>query len=272
MKHYQVIIVGGGPAGSACARKLVNAGVDCLILDKDIFPRQKTCAGWITPRVFSDIGVKPDDYPYDLTEFSRLKIYINGFPIIRPGKQYAIRRIEFDDWLLNRSRAEFKPHQVKRIWLTDQGYCIDDLYTAEYLIGAGGTHCPVYHTFFNEGEVRSGARIVALEDEYLANWSDPSCRLWFFEKNLPGYAWYVPKKNGYLNIGVGGNSAVLKYRGDTIQEHWEGLIQNLQTMKELRKLPIMYFPEWIGISKIFHLKIGVYPGYWRWWRRVSLAN
>lgn len=229
MKHYQVIIVGGGPAGSACARKLVNAGVDCLILDKDIFPRQKTCAGWITPGVFSDIGVKPDVYPYDLTEFRRLKIYINGFPIIHPGKQYAIRRIEFDDWLLFRSRAEFKPHQVKHIWLTDQGYCIDGLYTAEYLIGAGGTHCPVYHTFFNEEEVRSGARIVALEDEYLANWSDPSCRLWFFENNLPGYAWYVPKKNGYLNIGVGGNSAVLKYRGDTILEHWEGLIQNLQT-------------------------------------------
>jgi len=230
MKHYQVIIVGAGPAGSACARKLVDAGIDCLILDKDIFPRQKTCAGWITPSVFSDIGVKPDLYPYDLTEFPRLKIYINGFPIIRPGKQYAIRRIEFDDWLLNRSRAEFNTHQVKRIWLDDQGYCIDGLYTAEYLIGAGGTHCPVYHTFFNEGQVRSGARIVALEDEYLANWSDPSCRLWFFENNLPGYAWYVPKKNGFLNIGVGGNSVVLKEREDTIRDHWNGLIHSLQTI------------------------------------------
>jgi len=230
MKHFQVIIVGAGPAGSACARKLVNAGIDCLILDKDIFPRQKTCAGWITPGVFSDIGVKPDAYPYDLTKFPRLKININGFPIIRPGKQYAIRRIEFDDWLLKRSRAEFITHQVKRIWSTDQGYCVDGLYRAEYLIGAGGTHCPVYHTFFNESEVRSGARIVALEDEYLANWSDPFCRLWFFENNLPGYAWYVPKKNGYLNIGVGGNSTALKERGNTIQEHWDGLVHNLQTL------------------------------------------
>ncbi len=143
--------MGGGPAGSTCARKLIKAGVDCLVLDKEKFPRQKLCAGWITPRVFSDIGVNPGDYPYDLTEFSRLKIYLNGFPIIRPGKQYAIRRIEFDDWLLNRSRAKFIPHQVKRIWLTDQGYCIDGLFTAEYLIGAGEPYAPLH-------QVYSGAR------------------------------------------------------------------------------------------------------------------
>ncbi len=228
MKHHHVIIVGGGPAGSACAAKLVKAGIDCLVLDKEKFPRQKLCAGWITPRVFLDIGVKPDDYPFDLTEFPRLKIYLNGFPITRPGRQFAIRRIEFDHWLLNRSRAVVIPHEVKRLWVTDQGYCIDGRYSAEYLIGAGGTHCPVYHTFFNEGAIRNGARIVALEEEYLTNWNDPTCRLWFFENKLPGYAWYVPKKNGYLNIGIGGNSAVLKQREEKIQDHWDYLIHSLQ--------------------------------------------
>ncbi len=114
MKHHQVIIVGGGPAGSTCASKLLEAGVDCLVLDKKKFPRQKLCAGWITPNVFMDIGVEPNDYPHDLTEFPRLKIYLNGFPITRPGKQYAIRRIEFDDWLLRRSRAKVVQHDVKQ--------------------------------------------------------------------------------------------------------------------------------------------------------------
>jgi menaquinone-9 beta-reductase len=228
MKHHQVIIVGGGPAGSACAQKLVRAGIDCLVLDKEKYPRQKICAGWITPRVFADIGIKPGDYPHDLTEFPRLKIYLNGFPIVRPGKQYAIRRIEFDHWLLKRSQVEIITHDVKRIWPTDQGYCIDGLFTAEFVVGAGGTHCPVYHTFFNAGNARNGARIVALEEEYLANWSDPSCRLWFFENKLPGYTWYVPKKNGYLNIGVGGNAAALQLRGDSIQDQWDYLIQKLQ--------------------------------------------
>jgi flavin-dependent dehydrogenase len=44
-----VLIVGGGPAGSVCARQLGDAGFDVVVLDKKTFPRDKFCAGWITP-------------------------------------------------------------------------------------------------------------------------------------------------------------------------------------------------------------------------------
>ncbi|MGH8709796.1 MAG: FAD-dependent oxidoreductase, partial [Burkholderiales bacterium] len=44
-----VLIVGGGPAGSTCAWQLVRASFDVLVLDKHTFPRDKVCAGWITP-------------------------------------------------------------------------------------------------------------------------------------------------------------------------------------------------------------------------------
>jgi flavin-dependent dehydrogenase len=36
--------------------------------------------------------------------------------------------------------------------------------------------------------------------------SDERCHLWFFEDGLPGYAWYVPKADGYLNVGIGGSA------------------------------------------------------------------
>ncbi len=39
----EVIIAGAGPAGSICASYLARAGVDVLLLDKDIFPRDKAC-------------------------------------------------------------------------------------------------------------------------------------------------------------------------------------------------------------------------------------
>ncbi|MCK5793761.1 MAG: NAD(P)/FAD-dependent oxidoreductase, partial [Anaerolineales bacterium] len=227
MKHYQVIIVGGGPAGSACAAKLVKAGVDCLVLDKEKFPRQKLCAGWITPRVFADIGVNPDDYPHDLTEFPRLKIYFNGFPISLPGKQYAIRRIEFDDWLLKRSGVEVIQHEVKQIHQSKSGFSIDDRFRADYLIGAGGTYCPVHRNLFKDHSVRTGAQIISLEEEYQGDMLDPFCRLWFFRNRLPGYAWYVPKTGGYINIGIGANAEVLKESGSTIQEHWNSFVDHL---------------------------------------------
>ena len=69
MIQTEVLIVGGGPAGSACAKRLGELGVDCLILDKQTFPRPKPCAGWVTPQVFQHLGVHPEDYPHELTHF-----------------------------------------------------------------------------------------------------------------------------------------------------------------------------------------------------------
>ena len=64
-------------------------------------------------------------------------------------------------------------------------------------MGAGGTHCPVYQTFFSQSSPRApGALIVAQEEEFQYDYKDDRCKLWFFENKLPGYAWYVPKKDG----------------------------------------------------------------------------
>ena len=39
----EVLVVGAGPAGSACARRLAGAGVDVVLVDQHSFPRDKTC-------------------------------------------------------------------------------------------------------------------------------------------------------------------------------------------------------------------------------------
>ena len=231
MIHHQVVIVGGGPAGAVCAGRLVKNGVDCIILDKQEFPRSKTCAGWITPQVFQDLNINPEEYPHQLTSFSSLKIYLNGFPLSKPGKQYAIRRLEFDHWLLKFSRASVIHHEVKDIQKTKNGYLIDNQFTADIVIGAGGTHCPVYHQFFKADQPRVGEKIVALEEEYPADWQDGTCRLWFFENDLPGYAWYVPKEGGFVNLGVGGNDRVLREKGSNIQKQWTYFVNKLIRME-----------------------------------------
>ncbi|MCK5307153.1 MAG: FAD-dependent oxidoreductase, partial [Zetaproteobacteria bacterium] len=62
MESCDVLIVGGGPAGSSCARKLNQAGIDVLVLDKSQFPRDKVCAGWITPEVLQLLQIDPEEY------------------------------------------------------------------------------------------------------------------------------------------------------------------------------------------------------------------
>lgn len=44
----KVLIIGAGPSGSACGIRLKKAGIDCILVDKQSFPRQKLCAGLLT--------------------------------------------------------------------------------------------------------------------------------------------------------------------------------------------------------------------------------
>jgi flavin-dependent dehydrogenase len=47
--QYDLIVVGGGPAGSVCAIAAARAGAKVLLLEKDRFPRQKVCGEFVSP-------------------------------------------------------------------------------------------------------------------------------------------------------------------------------------------------------------------------------
>jgi flavin-dependent dehydrogenase len=229
MIKTDVLIVGGGPAGSACARLLRQNNLRSIVLDKAKFPRFKPCAGWVTPQVLRWVGEDMDNYPYGLTEFTSFDVSINGFHFKLPTHQFSIRRFEFDEWLLQLAETEVCLHEVHEIRQSAGEYIVDDSYAAHYLVGAGGTHCPVYQTFFSQTSPKGpGALIVAQEEEFRFDYKDSRCKLWFFENKLPGYAWYVPKKDGYVNVGVGGFAGRLKRRADTLKHHWNILVMQLQ--------------------------------------------
>jgi len=228
MIENEVIIIGAGPAGSACAWKLVRAGRNVLILDKATFPRLKLCAGWITPRVPALLRFNIREYPHSILEFNKLYFHFYGKKIALPTKQYSIRRTEFDAWLLQRSGAEFIRHQVKEIREDGGHFIIDETYRCRYLVGAGGTNDPVYRTFFKSLNPRSGQkRVVSIEEEFAYDYKDNRCLLWFFDYNLSGYSWYVPKGAGYLNVGIGAKYADLKAKGQNLRLHWERFIKKL---------------------------------------------
>ena len=50
--HYDVIIIGAGPSGISAAHNLVNNKISCCLIDKQVFPRNKLCAGGITSKTF----------------------------------------------------------------------------------------------------------------------------------------------------------------------------------------------------------------------------
>jgi flavin-dependent dehydrogenase len=199
-----------------------------LILDKEEFPRLKLCAGWITPKVLKNLKMTPEQYPHSLLMIKKLVYYFYGKKLPIPTRQYSIRRHEFDPWLLNRSKADLRQHRAFEIKKSNGFYVIDDLYRCKYLVGAGGTYCPVYRAFFKEISQRTQTLLITtMEEEFVYDYKDENCYLWFSDKKLPGYSWYVPKGNGYLNIGIGGNFRVLRERNETIKDHWNFFIKKL---------------------------------------------
>ncbi len=228
MRSCEVLIVGGGPAGSSAAWRLAREGRDVLVLDQASFPRLKLCAGWITPEVVRDLAIDIGAYPHRFLTFERMHLHVKGLHLPIRCVQHSIRRVEFDAWLLTRSGAPVVQHNVRQIREADGGYVIDDAFRARYLIGAGGTRCPVYRSLFRSVNPRAvELQTVTLEHEIEYDWRDPECHLWFFEHGLPGYAWYVPKQNGWLNVGIGGMAERIKRSGRTIHEHWARLTEKL---------------------------------------------
>ena len=62
MEHWDVVVVGGGPAGSAAALAARRTGASVLVLDRADFPRDKVCGDGVAPEaldVLAGLGVEP---------------------------------------------------------------------------------------------------------------------------------------------------------------------------------------------------------------------
>lgn len=56
------VVIGGGPAGSSCAKLLVQAGWDITLVESAIFPRIKVCGEFISPAATAELErlIPPD--------------------------------------------------------------------------------------------------------------------------------------------------------------------------------------------------------------------
>jgi len=149
-ERCDVLVVGGGPAGSSCAWKLVQAGLDVLVLDKQVFPRDKVCAGWVTPPVMDTLHLDLEDYRRArvLQPISGFRTgLIDGPPVVTGyGRtvSYGIRRCEFDHYLLGRCGADVRTGTAVRSLRRDGAdWIVNETYRAPIVVGAGGHFCPV---------------------------------------------------------------------------------------------------------------------------------
>jgi geranylgeranyl reductase family protein len=217
VERFDVLVVGGGPAGSSCARELARAGFEVAVLDKARFPRDKVCAGWITPPVLRALEVEPEDYAKN----GRVLQPIRGFAVAKRGEEgstaecgavisYGIRRCELDQFLLERSGAALRLGQpLESLRREDEDWIANDSIRARWLVGAGGHFCPVARELGARPGRDEPTTVVAREIEFeMTPEQQARCPArgdlpaLYFERDLRGYGWVV-RKGDWLNVGLG---------------------------------------------------------------------
>ncbi len=233
MERVDVLIVGGGPAGSSLAWGLRGSGLHVRIMDRAAFPRDKTCAGWVTPPVWQALRVDLAEYTAD----GRTLQPIRGFQVGRMGDEpaaarsesivsHGIRRCEFDAYLLARCGAELRLGEaVRAIQRAADGWHVNGSLHASLLVGAGGHFCPVARTM-RAGQPKESP-IAAQEIELpvpepaeATAGVDPELPEIWFLPDLSGYAWAF-RKGRYLNVGLG-------RRGGDVQAHLRSFLAALR--------------------------------------------
>ncbi len=209
MDTCEVLVVGGGPAGSSCAGALVAAGLDVVILDRARFPRHKVCAGWVTPQVFAVLGIDPQEYAQGRTlqPMNGFRLGIWGGPRLEirypEVVSWGVLRAEFDHFLLRRSGARVRLGEpLEHLERAGSRWLANGAIAAPTIVGAGGHVCPVARHLGAGGGVAVVAREAELPLNGQASPVDAAVPELWFTPDLRGYGWLL-QKGDHLNVGLG---------------------------------------------------------------------
>jgi geranylgeranyl reductase family protein len=289
-----VIVVGAGPAGSAAATFLAQAGLDVLLLEKTEFPREKVCGDGLTPRaVKSLIAMGIDTTPENgWLRNKGLRVIGGGLRLELPWPELAsfpdyglVRpRMDFDDIL---ARTAVKAGARLQTSTTVTGPVLDlagrvvgvkatvgrqrdpVTYRAPLVIAADGVSGRLALAL---GLTRREDRPMGVavrryytsprhDDDYLESWlelRDPSAT---GEDLLPGYGWIFGMGDGRSNIGLGVLNTSASFQGTDYRrmlERWlAGLPEEWGYTEENATGPVRGAALPMGFNRTPHYTRGV---------------
>lgn len=226
MRDAQVIIVGGGPAGSSAAYFLAKHGLDVMLLDRANFPRDKVCAEYLSPecsRILDRMGALCATEASGAAHLEGMRVQApdgtimhgdfaanHGYKGFR-DRGLAVRRTVLDSILIDRARNAgvrvventrvtdllFEQKRVSGVRVTRDASS-EDL-QADIVIGADGLRSVVSRRLGLRGASRKPRRL-ALVAHYTGVAGIGSYGEMFVERN--GYCGIVDVGNGVSNLGI----------------------------------------------------------------------
>lgn len=243
-----IVVVGGGPAGSAAAIELSRAGRSVIVLDKAKFPRNKCCGDGLTTlalRELDTLGLDPgaitDWFDVNAATVRSPSGRQVKLPMPPDGRYVAVApRLQLDDALLQLARKEGADVRDGHGFtgLSDHGDHI--------VVDADGLCISTRYVIAADGMWSAVRKAVGLrEPGYLGEWhgfrqyghnvtgpAKDQLFVWFEPDLLPGYAWSFPLPGGRVNIGFG----VLRdgeRRVQDMKQQWADLLQRPHLVEAL---------------------------------------
>ncbi len=218
-QNYDVTIVGAGPAGATLAYELASKGIEVLLLEKEMLPRYKCCAGGLS---FKTAGLLKADFREAVeAEISSASVrYGNKNPYHGSYSQtilYTVMRDRFDYMLAMQARKAgatlLQGHEVDSVNIslkkaevgTPAGY-----FHSKFVVGADGANSIVARSL----DLKSKNQLVAaMEAEIIV--PDAEMERWRSQVTLDigcirgGYGWVFPKLD-HLSVGLACHSSKAK--------------------------------------------------------------
>lgn len=212
-----VIIIGSGPAGSHCAKKLAQAGFDVWVFDRrNELGAPKRCGEGLDKKAEQLIGRIPERCIAQRIRGAR--VYApNGKHLEIPGEGYVLERKVFDKWLATeaaKAGAGIRAGTLIRNLIVENGVVkgvkgeIDgDPFEAraKLVIAATGAESPLPKQAGINTTVALKLIDTCWQYEMAGVKSDQNfIHLWMSNAAAPrGYLWLFPKGNTTANVGVG---------------------------------------------------------------------
>ncbi len=210
MSYYrdiQVLVIGGGPAGSTAARLLGREGIETVLIEKDL-SFSKPCGGGIPSPVFKELSL-PENAIKRLVHKMRI-VSPSGVVLdipLKGGSIAIVERVEFDSSLRMEAkkdgveviRGEFLSfgeigRRIVSDVLVDNGM---KKIRAEYIVAADGVNSRVRHC------LGLGLPASFLTVTQKAEGETEFCEFWLSAEHAPHlYSWVFPSSKG-LSIGTG---------------------------------------------------------------------
>lgn len=228
---HDVIIIGGGPAGSTVARYAAEGGADVLVIDgRDPIGTPLQC-GELVPsndemrRLCPDVPDMDDLFQTPKEAISRIstKMHVvppSGKPLKYDFEGLVLNRVAHDEALVELAKKAGAKYLVDHHVKSVEGNTVllrnGEKKSAKIIVGAGGHNDPLRRDYWNEKSLKIPVKFVLMEGDY-----GEAVELHFGSMAPGGYAWMFPKSSG-ANIGLGIQRSFAK--GKTMNQYADEFI------------------------------------------------